>query len=315
VDRKRHKTRTIRSWPRYTSAVTERPTEFSESHLVRTALSKHGHGFHFAVVNRLKQLRTNRESEWFVDAVEFPFEVRDHAGHADVVLQADGAVGVVECKKSRDGLGIWCFAKSNLVSRVAGAAQAVSLEGVHRLNPEPPLYACLRTGHHPTARQYNVCVELKNGKGGKDDAGRGALSDAVTQALRSDSGIVRQFIARPTLLRGARGAEALVVPIIVTNARLIACRTDLADTDIATGSLPTELHLAECDWVWYRTMASPHVRHEYSYTGSRKGATFGELQDDMYARSIAVCTPDSLRECLRGILRQAGKEAASEQGP
>jgi hypothetical protein len=94
-----------------------------------------------------------------VDAVEFPFEVHDHAGRADVVLQTDGAVGVVECKKFREGLGTWCFAKSNLVSRVAGASQAVSLEGVHRLNVEPTLHACLRIGHHPTARQYNVCLE------------------------------------------------------------------------------------------------------------------------------------------------------------
>jgi hypothetical protein len=74
---------------------------------------------------------------------------------------------------------------------------------------------------------------------------------------------VRQFIARPTRLAGGRGAEAVFVPIIVTNARLIACRNDLADTDLVSGTLPTDLLVGKCDWVWYRTMASPHVQHEY----------------------------------------------------
>ncbi len=265
---------------------------------VRAALSYHGHGFQFAVVNELLHLQ--QRTNWEVEAIEFPFEVNGEAGHADIVLRGDHAIAVVECKKVRKGLSTWGFARSNVVSRSGFGAQRVALEGVKRLNPDPTLNACLRPGRS-SERQYNVFVELKDGEGEPAGTSRGALDNAVTQALRSSSGILSQLIAYPSLPSGSRGATLTIVPVIVTNARLLACNTDLAHTDLASGQLPEKLLVEECDWLWLRTMASSSVRHEFWHVGGHESTSFGDLQDQRYARSIAVTTCASLADCLLGI--------------
>jgi len=267
---------------------------------IRAALSRHGHGFQFAVINELLRLAVDRRIDWQVEAVEFPFEVNGQPGHADILLRNEYAVAVVECKKVRTGLSTWGFARSNLVSRSDFGAQTVALEGVQRLNPDPKLNACLRPGR-TTERQYNVFVEMKDGEGESSGTSRGALDNAVTQALRSSSGILRQLISHPSLLSGSRGAALTIVPIIVTNAKLLTCNTDLALTDLASGQLPEKLVVEVRDWLWLRTMASAGVRHEFWHAGGHASASFGDLQDQRYARSIAVTTCAGLADCLLGV--------------
>jgi hypothetical protein len=267
---------------------------------IRAVLSHHGHGFQFAVINELLHLALDRRIDSQVEAVEFPFEVKGQPGHADILLRNEHAVAVVECKKVRTGLSTWGFARSNLVSRSDFGAQTVALEGVTRLNPDPKLNACLRPGR-TTDRQYNVFAEMKDGKGNKEGMSRGALDNAVTQALRSSSGVLRQLIGYPSLIPGSRGATLVIVPVIVTNARLLACNTDLAFTDLTSGRLPENLHVQERDWLWLRTMASAGVRHEFWHVGGQASSSFGDFQDQRYARSIAVTTPAGLADCLAGI--------------
>ena len=272
--------------------------------LIRAALSTQGHGFQFAVINELLGLARDRRIDWKVEAVEFPFEVNDKPGHADIVLRNDNAIAVVECKKVRRGLSTWGFARSNLVSRSDRGAQQVALEGVTRLNPEPNLHPCLRPGG-TTDRQYNIFFELKDGEGEKAGTARGALDQAVTQTLRGSSGILVQLISQPSLLQGPRGATLTLVPVIVTNARLVACDTDLAHTDLSSGQVPETLMVHERDWVWLRAMASSDVRHVFSHVGGRACTSFGDLQDQRYARSIAVTTCAGLSECLSAVSAHA----------
>jgi len=267
---------------------------------IRAVLSHHGHGFQFAVINELLGLARDRRIDWRVEAVEFPFDVNGQAGHADILLRKDIAVAVVECKKVRTGLSTWCFARSNLVCRSDFGAQTVALEGVTRLNPEPELNACLRPGR-TTDRQYNVFAESKDGEGEPSGTSRGALDNAVTQALRGSSGILRQLVSHPSLLSGSRGATLTIVPVIVTNARLLTCDTDLALTDVASGQLPEKLMVQERDWLWLRTMASAGVRHEFWHVGGHASSSFGDLQDRRYARSIAVTTCAGLADCLSAV--------------
>jgi hypothetical protein len=87
----------------------------------------------------------------------------------------------------------------------------------------------------------------------------------------------------------------------VTNAKLLTCDTDLAYTDLASGQLPDKLQVQERDWLWLRTMASSGVRHEFWHVGGRASTSFGDLQDQRYARSIAVTTCADLADCLSAI--------------
>jgi hypothetical protein len=254
----------------------------------------------------LLNLAGDQSIDWRVEAVEFPFDVNGQPGHADILLRNDNAVAVVECKKVRKGLATWVFARSNLVSRSDFGAQTVALEGVTCLNVDAKLNACLRPGRE-TERQYNVAVETKDGEGEKAGTSRGGLDNALAQSLRGSSGILRQLISHPSLLPGLdRGATLTIVPVIVTNARLLACRTDLAYTDLASGQLPEKLLVQESDWLWLRTMASASVRHEFWHAGARASSSFGDLQDQRYARSIAVTTPAGLADCLTGISTHVG---------
>lgn len=115
-------------------------------------------------------------------------------------------------QKVKKVLSTWGFARSNLVSRSDFGAQAVALEGVTRLNPDSKLNACLRPGRE-TERQYDVAIEVKDGEGEPTGTNRGVLDNAVTQALRGSSGILRQLINHPRIPSGTFAHPSPLSPL------------------------------------------------------------------------------------------------------
>lgn len=130
-------------------------------------------------------------------------------------------------------------------------------------------------------------------------SGRGALNDAVNQALRGASGIFNTFLGRPAML----GSDGIVkvIPAVLTNARLLTCDTDLAEASFETGDLPQSAGVAERPWVWLRTNVSSHLNHRaevFDRPGEAPARSFRDIADRDYARSVAMVTWSGLHQFL-----------------
>jgi hypothetical protein len=269
--------------------------------LVRASLNRHGYGFQFAVIRECLRLRDKGSSSWSVDATEFPVDVKNTMLHVDVVLRNSNAVIAVECKRVNPAMGIWVFGKSALAERREGESTQVVLQRLERQGTD----GAFISPRAPTssAHQYHVGIEIRT-RDQKGDAqgGRGAWDDAVTQALRGATGIVHAVADEPNLF--GRFDSMVVIPAIITTARLLACETDLGDASLDTGELPAELQVNSRPWLWFRVFASANVRPAKPVRVANlvpplpSEHQFGELAASVFARSVAVVSANGLEEFL-----------------
>ena len=146
-----------------------------------------------------------------------PIQANGFHGHIDIVLRNPKAVIVAECKRANPALATWCFARSRFVESSHSEASCVALQQVAVDAHANRVFLAPRE-HTSSEQQYHVAVEAKtSAKGDSQGSGRGALDDALTQALRGASGIVHAVVENPKLL--ANRPAMHIVPAVITTAR------------------------------------------------------------------------------------------------
>ena len=215
----------------------------------------------------------------------------------------------MECKRANPALSRWIFGRSHFRSSADGELRQVRLDSIN-YESVPQI---VRAAPEWSDDQYHVGVEIKNNetKGDAGSSGRGALDDAVSQALRGAGGLINEIVRRHGDTVLGLTTRTVVIPVVVTTARLLTWDGDLADADLQTGQLPEGVTVQERPWVWLRVNASDHLRHSAPATQSsrhqhRATSSFGSLADLEYANSVGVVSSTGLEAFLGAASYQTG---------
>lgn len=270
--------------------------------LFREELDKHGYSFQDAMIRRINEInRADAFSTWLPWIPELPVEVQGSHTRIDFVYaNEDGFYLVFECKRSNPAVSNWCFATTCFTSRnplfstvyaeaITDVGLGVLRSNIAQLNQSEAL--------------YQVALDVKsNDKGDSDSKGRGQIEDAATQVCRHLNGLVEFFHRHTNLMNNHKPRNKkrmIVVPVILTTAKLWTTKFDLSTANPETGKIEaSELPVTEVPWLWYQYHQSPGLKHSaptnYQPLGDIENILFYE-----FVRPIAIVTPKGLEDFLR----------------
>jgi hypothetical protein len=263
---------------------------------LRKVLNSHGHGFHFAVLERGAQLSFEERSKWIFEGSEFPVSVRGQTTHVEFVLttRSGRTIIVAECKRADPALAVWCFAQNPYTLRDPSEHEVV-FERVMRASEssEPVRKSIIAYSHDK--RVYHLGFQLKtNQQGDGNGQRRSAINEAVTQVLRSTSGIMSYLSSDADLLKESEGT-ATVIPVIFTTAQLWTTNVDLGKADLESGNLDLDAVKAQkVDWIWFTHNRSPELSPELRmlkpevFGLMRSINRFSDALRHEFARSVAI---------------------------
>ncbi|HLG57942.1 MAG TPA: hypothetical protein VI485_21530 [Vicinamibacterales bacterium] len=283
-----------------------------EDEALRAIFSRHGYGFQYAVAKQCVDQHHKRASHWQLDATEFPVEVNGTHLHVDIILRSGRGLMIIECKRANPALALWCFGRSTFSSEDMSEQSFVRLDQAEWDRKIGCLLVRQGEPDH-TDHQYHVALEAPTTQPG-DPSGsrRGALNEAVSQALRGSSGLINTLNSRTDgALLGPDGHKK-IIPVVVTTARLFACSHDLAVSDLESGRLPDDATASERRWIWFRINVTAQLRYGAQRLRAKSYAqqkldTFGELADADYSQSVAIVSASGLTEFLTVASRHIGE--------
>ncbi|HRI38444.1 MAG TPA: hypothetical protein PLO50_07805 [Nitrospira sp.] len=271
------------------------------SKLFTEELNRHGYSFQDAMVRRINSInKDNAFSTWLPWVPELPVEVQGSHTRIDFVYGNDqGFYLVFECKRPNPAVSNWCFAKTcftspNPLFRTVYAESILDIGmGVLRSNIEQ---LCQPDD------LYQIALDVKSpGKGDSDSRGRGQIEDAATQVCRQLNGLVEFYYRHTALMTtpNPNGKKRVVlVPVILTTARLWTTEFDLSTANPETGKIEaSDFEVRETEWLWYQYHQSPGLKHSaptnYQPPGDIENILFYE-----FVRPIAIVTPKGLQTFL-----------------
>ncbi len=268
------------------------PSENISEHLSKV-LSTHGHGFHYAVLERAARLVKEGKSRWTFEADEFPVEVQNEVTHVDFILKRETSHTylVAECKRADPARAKWCFLAAPW-SWLGARGDEVIIQEVNvlsdvRFQPQP------RIGN--TGRgSYRIGLDLKTGEVGDGVESQRAINKAASQVLRGMNGVVRHLFGSRATAIFTRG-RIWFLPAIFTTAELWISKADLREADLKNGKVdPADA--TRVNWLWFTHNQSPALVH-----GLSNDTYLRNLSTDLYrefARSIAVVSAEGVDEFL-----------------
>ena len=275
-----------------TGTAPDKPLRESIESGLRKILNRHGHGFHYAVLERGAALLNEQRSKWIFQAAEFPVAVRGMTTKIDFVLEHrdEPRFLIAECKRANPAYLNWCFVRSPYTRRDPRDGELL-VEHVVR-EGDNQVYAGKSALGHVRSLYFGLGVELKSGeKGDPGGPGKGGIEDAAGQVCLGVSGFI-DFLSRHGRLLQER-TKFQLIPVIFTTARIWTSDVDLSAADLSTGQLgPEELNPTRADWIWLRYHISPDVRHETRPAGA--ASSLGNALDFEYTRSIAVVSAEGI---------------------
>jgi hypothetical protein len=256
-------------------------------------LSQHGHGFHYAVLKRVAELREARRSRWILSVDEFPVEVGGDVTHVEFVLKAEPGRTylVAECKKADPARARWCFTPAPYTWFGAHGDEII----IQEINVVSDVgYKILPRVARTTLGSYRLGLELKTGNTG-DGVGKGeAINSAAAQVLRGTNGIIRHLFGPRAGQFFARG-PIWFLPVIFTTAELWVSSTNLSEADLHTGRVSVT-DARKVGWLWFSHNQSPALGHGlWNDVGVRDLAT--DLQRES-TRSIAIVSVTGIDQFL-----------------
>jgi hypothetical protein len=273
---------------------------------LRKVLNSHGHGFHYAVVEKGAQLSSEGRSKWIFEGSEFPVSVHGQTTHVDFILttRSGRTLIVAECKRADPALGVWCFARNPYTWRDPSEREVV-FERVMRGPDSSNAVRKSITVYNSDKRVYHLGFQLKtNQKGDGNGQRHSAINEAVTQVLRSTSGIMNYLASDPDLLKES-GGMATPIPAIFTTAHLWTTDVDLGKADLQSGNLDLDAVQAQkVDWIWFTHNRSPDLSPEPRIltpdtSGLMRNVNrFSDALRHEFARSVAIISPTGLESFL-----------------
>lgn len=265
-------------------------------------LNENGHGFHYAVLNKVKELEESKRSQWHFEVAEFPVKVEKGGTKIDFVLRHKelNLLMVAECKRSNPAYAWWCFIRAPY-ERHGRSSDHAMVEHLIYFNGKLAGVTgmALPVG---SITGYHVALPVATGEDG-DSGGqpRQMIENAATQTIRSTNGLINFLDARRASIIGGpldRQWSMNIMSVVFTTAQLWTTDTELTATDLATGMVkPEQLSLVPCRFVAYQYHVSPDIRHGVSAAGS--GTTLGETLDTDSLRTIFVVNANGIEEFLR----------------
>ena len=258
-----------------------------DSNDLQKLVNRSGFLFQLAVEEYVRQ--TSSAHGWEVMAREYPWSSPDgtRRGFIDLVAGRNTLRCVLECKRTQGGE--WVFPIQ------ATASQTTQLR---------TLWAFLAKDRakgwgwddiqfEPATLVSEFCIV----RGASDDD-KPMLERVAGDVVRAAESLAREELA----LHGQWSGSAGYLPVIVTNARLYACRVDLSSVDLQSGTLPPEATFEEVNAIRFRKALSSDVAHDpETYTSLKEGLLRKE-------RSAFVVQVTGLADWLAGIreLRRSG---------
>ena len=272
-------------------------------------LSRHGHGFQYAVIKHLKHLMKPGQlvmidDFWRFLMSELPVE-SEKGTRVDFVLERKGSGSykrlfiVAECKRANPATANWCFAKSPYPHRdVWGSTEYVHLECVKNTVGSPKSRSVFAVGVQANANNpaYHLAFALRTNEKGDPDAAatrQSEVEDATAQALRGANGLVMHFDRRPQLL--GEDEQVGILPVIFTTANLYTSDLKLDEAELATGKVDGGA-LARAPWVMYQYAMSPGLKHTAGSAGTPRDLV--ELYQSEYIRTVPVVSVWGIREFM-----------------
>lgn len=267
-------------------------------------LSRHGHGFHYAVLRRAEQLSAAGKSRWIFEGTEFPISVRGSTTHIDFILRLrSNEIGsderrtylVAECKRADPAKAIWCFLRAPYTWRNNYDYEMV-FEEVRYGPPDYVNPATHRLFRRPGS--YHLGIELKTNAPGDGISSRPAVNDAATQVLRGVSGLIDHLFNSPRMLFTQAGI-ARFLPVIFTTAELWTSEAKLNEADLQSGEVSIN-QVSRVDWLWFTHNRSPELQHSIDRTDRPR--EIAEALRSEFAQTIAIVGPDGIDAFLSADL-------------
>jgi hypothetical protein len=188
------------------------------------------------------------EFPWKVARREHPWKTEFGDGFIDLVLSRGAVNLAVECKRTRDAVWIFLVSKEGDVSR-----SHAKICWASTFPQKKPLSDWGDIQIYPTSPESDFCVV--RGTGEKDAPMLERLGSLVAE---SAWGLACDILT----LREGRDRTEIVVPVIVTNARLFVTRLDPAQVDLASGDA-ADLDFVEVPHVRFRKSLSPRGSDDF----------------------------------------------------
>lgn len=240
-------------------------------------LSSHGHALQYRALRALFPETQRPLERWSFQAAEFPVASKDSDTRIDFLLmhRRSPTTIVVECKRANPGLSNWCFVR---VPRFAQPHQPGSalIEMVQAIGNDRILS---QIGHRGgIGDDCHLGFELRaKEKGDPCAEKRGAIDDAATQVLRGVAGYVEFLAHQPQLIPS--NSSVMLIPVVLTTARLWLSNVDISDGDIATGNVDhRSVTLTERDFVALQCPSGPGITNAHRYEFHAESVTDALMQ-------------------------------------
>ncbi len=264
---------------------------------LRKLLQVHGYGFQYALLKQAADAYEAGRSTWLFEVAEFPVASREVSTRVDFVLRRprSRAFLVVECKRTDPRRSNWCFVSAPYVRR-EGAPTQLIVEHIRETARETgvvkayPAYA----DWHGTA--YHLGFEIRGAHGGNEETptSRNAIDESATQVMRGIAGLTEVYARNAARVR--EGPPLLLMPVIVTTARLFSTPADLSQSGLSSSDMPSVPELQPEEWVVYQFPLSPMLKHSVSHYSDDRELS-GMLTMD-HLRSILVVQANAFEKFL-----------------
>jgi hypothetical protein len=259
------------------------------------ALSSHGHGFQYAVLDHISSLSASQKSFWMPWVPEFPVQVQSSGTRIDLILRhrTRPYYLICECKRANPALANWCFARAIQAHGPSYTSRTyIETINYHPVKPQAGLQDLVES-----SRIYQVALEIRsNAKGEEFSKGRGEIEDAATQVCRGMNGLIEFIASRQDQMLKDDGYAAFI-PAIITTARVLSTEANVASAEMETGQVEgLAPPLQESDWLWYEYPQSPGLKHSFPFR--ERTTDLRKIIYQEFIRRIAVISTSGLANFL-----------------
>lgn len=253
-------------------------------------VNRSGFLFQLAVEDHVRAGKS--QHDWDVVAREYPWATADRArsGFIDFVAERNTLRCVFECKRTQSGE--WVFL---VPGDAAETVQLRTLWSIVGQNGKSG-WGWGDWGFHPQTLRSEFCIV----RGASDDD-KPMLERIAGDLVRAAESLAREELAMPNRDYGVYG----YMPVVVTNAKLYACRVDTTQVDLTTGSLPSAARFEEVKAIRFRKALATDLAHApETYETIKRGLLAKE-------RSVFVVNVNGLSDWL-GSVKETSRPIAMQ---
>jgi hypothetical protein len=194
----------------------------SEAEDLNKLVNASGFAFQLGVEHAV---RLHRGHSWRVVSREHPWRTAEGSGFIDLVLALGIVTGVVECKRTRDGIWVFLVPTGEDTQKVHSRVHWVAGTKDGR-----PLFGAGTFEHLPPSYVSSFCIV--RGSGEND---RPLLERLCATLLSSADALADEKVG--ILQSKGHGWKGFYLPIVVTSAELRVCRMAPSNVDLGTGTI------------------------------------------------------------------------------